>query len=100
MVSGLGIKNKLLEAAAMARPILCTSKATLGLELPRSLPFVVADRPAEWAETLVALWDDPERRRQLGVEARQWVANRHSWAAAADLALRGVGSSATASAHR
>ena len=100
MVSGLGIKNKLLEAAAMARPILCTSKATLGLELPDSPPILVADRPADWAQRLVALWDDPERRRQLGAEARRWVTARHSWAAAADLALRGIDSMAASVGRR
>ncbi len=100
MVSGLGIKNKLLEAAAMARPILCTTKATLGLELPGSPPLVVADRPADWAQTLVALWDDPRRRRQLGAQARDWVASRHSWAAAADLALRGIESTDAIAARR
>ncbi len=95
MVSGLGIKNKLLEAAAMGRAILCTTKATLGLDLPASPPFVIADRPADWARTLVALWDDPQKRRQLGADARAWVTSRHSWSAAADLALRGIGSMET-----
>jgi glycosyltransferase involved in cell wall biosynthesis len=90
MVSGLGIKNKLLEAAAMGRAILCTTKATLGLDLPASPPFVIANRPGEWAEALLTLWDDPGRRRQLGAEARDWVTRRHSWAAAADLAMRGI----------
>jgi polysaccharide biosynthesis protein PslH len=89
-VSGLGIKNKLLEAAAMGRPILCTTKATLGLNLSSCRPFVVADRPVEWAETLVNLWDDPPKRRQLGTDARDWLTARHSWSAAADIALRGL----------
>jgi glycosyltransferase involved in cell wall biosynthesis len=90
MVSGLGIKNKLLEAAAMGRPILCTSKATLGLELPSLPPFVIADRPADWAGALLDLWADASKRRRLGAEAREWVATRHSWSAAADRALRGL----------
>ena len=44
MVSGLGIKNKLLEAAALGRTVLCTTKATLGLDLPPNAPMVVANR--------------------------------------------------------
>lgn len=100
MVSGLGIKNKLLEAAAMGRPILCTTKATLGLDLPASPPFLIADRARDWAEALVSLWGDQRKRSQLGVDARAWVAERHSWAAAADLALRGIESTPPAGNRR
>jgi polysaccharide biosynthesis protein PslH len=100
MVSGLGIKNKLLEAAAMGRPILCTTKATLGLDLPASPPFVIADRPDDWTKALVSLWDDPQRRSQLGADARAWVTARHSWSAAADLALRGLESMTAVANHR
>ena len=38
LVSGAGIKNKLLEAAAMGLPVVCTPLATLGL---RGAPPVV-----------------------------------------------------------
>jgi glycosyltransferase involved in cell wall biosynthesis len=96
MVSGLGIKNKLLEAAAMGRPILCTAKATLGLDMPPSPPLMIADRAGDWAKALCSLWDDAQRRRQLGADARAWVTERHSWAAAADLALRSLESTARA----
>jgi glycosyltransferase involved in cell wall biosynthesis len=100
MISGLGIKNKLLEAAAMGRAILCTTKATLGLDLPADPPIVIANRPEEWAQALVALWDDPQKRRQLGTQARSWVTLRHSWAAAANLAIRGLESMDVAAGRR
>jgi glycosyltransferase involved in cell wall biosynthesis len=100
MVSGLGIKNKLLEAAAMGRPILCTKKAILGLDLPASPPIVIADQAMDFATALIALWDDSRRRRQLGIDARGWVSERHSWAAAADLAVRGIESMDSADRRR
>jgi len=99
MVSGLGIKNKLLEAAALGRVILCTSKATLGLHLPPNAPMIVANDPAEWAATLPALWDDSARRRVLGDAVRRWVIERHSWASAADRALDGVEAALTSAAR-
>jgi polysaccharide biosynthesis protein PslH len=88
MVSGLGIKNKLLEAAAMARPIVCTSRATLGMRLPAVPPMVIADRAANWVSALLSLWSDDAKRRSLGGEARSWVETHHSWSTAADLAMR------------
>jgi glycosyltransferase involved in cell wall biosynthesis len=100
MVSGFGIKNKLLEAAAMGRAVLCTSRATLGLNLPATLPMVVANDPGEWMTTLLALWEVPDRRHALGEAARRWVTECHSWASAAERALRGVKASLTAASSR
>jgi glycosyltransferase involved in cell wall biosynthesis len=100
MVSGLGIKNKLLEAAAMGRAVLCTSRATLGLNLPATLPMVVANAPGEWVAALLALWEDPARRHALGEAARRWVTECHSWASAADRALRGIEASLTPASSR
>ena len=88
MVSGLGIKNKLLEAAAMARPIVCTQLATLGMRMPPVPPMVIADRAADWIDALLSLWSDDSRRAALGEAARSWVITHHSWATAADLAMR------------
>jgi polysaccharide biosynthesis protein PslH len=100
MVSGLGIKNKLLEAAAMGRAVVCTARATLGLNLPTTRPMIVTNDPAEWVTALLALWDDRARRHALGVAVRRWVTERHSWASAADQALRGVGASLMSTSSR
>jgi glycosyltransferase involved in cell wall biosynthesis len=100
MVSGLGIKNKLLEAAAMGRVVVCTARATLGLNLPTTPPMIIANDPAEWVTTLLALWDDSARRHALGDAVRRWVTECHSWASAADRALRGVQASLTSASSR
>jgi glycosyltransferase involved in cell wall biosynthesis len=84
-VSGGGIKNKLLEAAAMGRPIVCSERAKLGL---LGSPSLVVPAEAEgWADALTALWDDADRRRRCGHDLRNWVTAHHSWDAVADKAL-------------
>jgi glycosyltransferase involved in cell wall biosynthesis len=95
-VSGGGIKNKLLEAAAMGKPILCTPRACGGLRLPRARPLVAASTPAQWVRELTGLWSEPERRHALGVEARRWVEAHHTWDAAGRNAQAGIEKSLTA----
>jgi glycosyltransferase involved in cell wall biosynthesis len=83
-VSGGGIKNKLLEAAAMGKAILCTPRIVNGLNAGAAA--VVAAQPVAFANELAGLWHDAARREQLGDAARQWVMNHHTWEAAATLA--------------
>ena len=88
MQSGGGIKNKLLEAAAMARPVLCSQRACNGLNLGSGSALQTARRPLQWANELVGLWQSPDRRRQLGDAARRWVIEAHSWRTTAELAAK------------
>jgi glycosyltransferase involved in cell wall biosynthesis len=87
-ISGGGIKNKLLEAAAMARPILATSRVLEGLA--GAPPIASAKSAADFAKELVALMKDAAKRRSLGDAARKWVVEHHTWAAAARIALEGL----------
>ncbi len=91
-VSGGGIKNKLLEAAALGMPILASPKAINGLN--GTPPFPVLRSPAEWAERLAKHWRDREERERLGRVARAWVTEHHTWPAAARAALGGLGAEA------
>ena len=87
-VSGGGIKNKLLEAAALGMPVVCTRRALSGT---RGRPPVrLANTPREWAAALAALWSDPAARQALGLAARRWVVSHHTWDAAARTAEAGL----------
>jgi glycosyltransferase involved in cell wall biosynthesis len=87
-VSGWGIKNKLLEAAAMGKAVVCTPRTAKGLVAGDAL--VQAGRPAEWVKVLKSLWDDSPRRAALGLAARAWVEREHTWDAVARNAARGI----------
>jgi glycosyltransferase involved in cell wall biosynthesis len=89
--SGGGIKNKLLEAAALGKAIVCSPQACGGLRVPGVRPFVrLPLAPDAWARALLGLWGDADRRRRLGEEARRWVLARHTWQAAARDAVQGL----------
>jgi hypothetical protein len=83
MLNGTGIKNKLLEAASMARPIVATPLATRGLVWEDPAPWRRASAPAEWVAALSHLWSSPTEPSRLGRRAREWVTAHHQWAHAA-----------------
>ncbi len=87
-VSGRGIKNKLLEAAAMGRPIACTPQALTGC---RGVPPVRCEsNPKSLASAVVDLFRDADARAKLGTAARDWVTTHHGWNAAAAIAEAGL----------
>ena len=86
-VSGGGMKNKLLEAAALGMPIVCTPAAASGLDATRDLPLAVESTPDRMAQRLLDLWSDENRRRQLGAAARRWVSEHYTWTATARKAI-------------
>ena len=90
-LSGGGIKNKLLEAASLAKPIVCTPRACNGLNATNELPFrIVPTRARSWADAIAELWANPDTSRELGTDAREWVTTRYSWQTAAELAVASV----------
>lgn len=98
MQSGSGVKNKILEAWAMAKPVVMTSLAANGLELDPPAASLVADEPARLAELVNQLLVDREQRRTLGAQGRALVQRHHSWrgvAGTVDGLLRQVAGVAT-----
>lgn len=84
-VSGAGIKNKLLEAAALAKPVICTPRSLGGLR--GSPPMITAGSPADWSASLHRLWLDPELCAGNGSAARAWVLENHAWETSAQTAM-------------
>lgn len=85
MRCGGGIKNKLLEAAAMGLPIVASRKAVDGLVWDASNPpFATADGVGETSLAIQSLWLDPRQSRLLASRARRWVETHHTWDHAAE----------------
>ncbi len=80
LLTARGIQNKLLEAMAMAMPVVASSAAFEGLDAKAGKLVQIADEPAGWVAALDALLRDPERRRSLGEQARRFVCVRYGWA--------------------
>ena len=83
MVSGTGIKNKLLEAMAAGIPVVATPLATQGLSVRHERELLIGETPDELASALVRLGRDEQLREGLAASARDYVEADHSWASVA-----------------
>jgi glycosyltransferase involved in cell wall biosynthesis len=79
LVSGGGLKTKVLEAWAMARPVVATPLGSVGLLARSEVNLVVADRPESFARVLAELFADPERARRIGLAGRETVLKHYRW---------------------
>ena len=94
MRSGVGIKNKVLEAWSASRPVVMTSLATNGLIVPPDHAALVRDTPAALAEAVLNLFENPDLRQSLGHSALTNVTQNFTWDGAAsrvDALLRDAG---------
>ena len=89
-VSGGGVKNKVLEAAALGLPIVCTPLATQGLSDAKNAPFSIESRPEDWVAAILRVWQSDDRARDMAAGTRAWVTARHSWTETAREAMRAL----------
>ncbi len=75
-----GIQNKVLEAMAMAKPIVATEQAFEGIEaVPgRDLMVTKAD-PEAFANAIFDIWEHPNMARDMGKNARKIVETDYDW---------------------
>jgi len=76
-----GIQNKILEAMAMARPVVATDACGAGIDAVNGRHFVTAHDAATMADAVVSLLRDGEAARMMGNAARARIVARYTWAA-------------------
>lgn len=74
-----GTQNKILEAMAMAVPVVSSSQAAGGIDAVANQHFLIADTPVEYANALVKLMRNPADRQQLADAGRQRMLTHHQW---------------------
>lgn len=77
---GSGIKNKILQAWAMARPVVATPASLGGLAARDGANVLVRDDNKEFADAVIGLIRDPARAAHLGRGGRQTVEREYAWA--------------------
>jgi sugar transferase (PEP-CTERM/EpsH1 system associated) len=91
-----GVQNKVLEAMAMARPVILSPAAATGIDARSNGHFVIARSDAAFVADILRLTHDKATARELGEEARRFVLETMSWPAmlSALPAIMGLGEGA------
>jgi polysaccharide biosynthesis protein PslH len=76
---GSGTRLKILEAAAMAKPIVSTRVGAEGLDFVPGEEIILADEPDAFARAVAGLLADVGARRALGQAARRRVEHSYSF---------------------
>ncbi|WP_338426018.1 TIGR03087 family PEP-CTERM/XrtA system glycosyltransferase [Sphingopyxis kveilinensis] len=74
-----GVQNKLLEAMAMARPIVASAAAATGIDAVPDEHLLVAEGTEAMAEAAGALFDDRAAGERMGQAARARMIARYGW---------------------
>lgn len=76
-----GLQNKVLEAMAMARPVVAARQCADVINARQGQELLVADTVEHYIQTVEMLLQDPARATSIGVEARRQVLRAYSWKA-------------------
>ena len=74
-----GVQNKVLEAMACGRPVICSSEPLKGLAAEPGVHLLKADSAAEWVTSISRVFNDKQLQNELGGAAVNWVRQHYSW---------------------
>jgi len=74
-----GIQNKVLEAMAMAKPVVASAAAAEGIDAQHDEHFYVAQNIEEEILQVCSLLADPGAAKRLGMKARSHVVAQYGW---------------------
>lgn len=77
--AGGGTRLKILEAMAVARPVVSTTIGAEGLGMSDGEELCLTDEPTMFADRVIKLLRDPEGANQLGARGRTAVQQRFDW---------------------
>ncbi|MBN2445166.1 MAG: glycosyltransferase [Phycisphaerae bacterium] len=77
---GGGVKNKILEACAMERPVIASPRAAGGLTARHGRDLLCARTPDEWETHVHRLLAHPAHAQRIARNGHAWVCRAHRWA--------------------
>jgi sugar transferase (PEP-CTERM/EpsH1 system associated) len=85
---GGGTRLKIFEAMAMGKAVISTAVGAEGLPVQSGKDILLADRPNDFAQSVIGLLRDSHLRRRLGTGARSLVQENYTWGRVAESFVR------------
>lgn len=76
---GAGTQNKVLEAMAMAVPVVCSHIGFKGLGIESGEGAIMQTEPEQFAQSIIQLLSSAEMREQVGQKGVQIIQSKFSW---------------------
>jgi GT2 family glycosyltransferase/glycosyltransferase involved in cell wall biosynthesis len=81
---GSGMKGKVLEALAMAKPMVATSVATRGIPVASGRDLIIADEASAFSEGVIRLLRDPALKEKVARNGQKLIEYHFGWKRKAD----------------
>lgn len=78
LLSGGGIRIKILKAMAMGKAVVSTPVGLEGINIKDGVEAIIADDPEEMAEKIIALAQNPNKILDMAQKARQFIIDNHN----------------------
>jgi len=75
----VGVQNKVLEAMACATAVVTTPQVLTSISARPGQDLMIGEDASSFAQAVLTLLDDPERRLAMQQSARRYVEENHSW---------------------
>ncbi|MFK7780216.1 MAG: glycosyltransferase family 4 protein [Candidatus Gracilibacteria bacterium] len=79
LLSGSGIKIKVLTSMSMGKAVISTQVGVEGLDISNGENIIVCDNNNEWVGSILSLINNDEGIKKLGINARKFILKNFSW---------------------
>jgi glycosyltransferase involved in cell wall biosynthesis len=77
LLSGSGIRIKIIEGMACRKPVISTTTGAEGIEVTDNEDIMLADTPEEFAAAIEALTENPARAAAMAHNARSTIEKKY-----------------------